>query len=399
MDDTPGSSKWRKKPFRAFLAALSPYTQGLGDDFANGVSGCLGPLIAIYVLCCLLLGVSYSGGLIGGLLIAVTLIARGGAPVHLISYHVERTRRRAAAEIIDSPTDVKGDFTLYLRTFRTDRKSSKLQYSKHDKWRGGIAYTEEELLCSIMGRAFGKVVALGRCGETLPEVGASRMYATDERWKGWVADLASRARRVMIQLNEGEHTEWELRHVAKNVHRSQVVLLVPRKMHEPRFLEILFNSFSTSPSLLTAYAEHCVALQYSGSVARRQGTAKQSEYFSIICFDGDGIAYRDTVKWAEKPISEQNLVEALALNTVFRLSSMSRVIKLRRGLGRPDCCNRSLVKSHSRMYCKKSDEQCQEATEEAWKLHCHSLGRFPLVDPCCPRCRSERKELRGGEPK
>lgn len=308
--------------------------------------------------------------------------------IELISYQFERLVRRLAATPLDSPSTVEGEFVLYLRTFRTDRRSSKFQYTNRDDL---TAYTEEELICLTMRRAYGEVVALGKPGERLPQVGARRLYASDADWRGWVTDLASRAALVMVQMNEGKHTEWELQYVARNLPRERVVLLVPRVRHQSDFLDKVFSFFATSPSLPGAYEKHITALEGDHRPTDRE-TAKQTEYFSVICFDAAGVAFHDSVRWVKKRSAEtQNLVEALALQTVFRLHNLPSWATLKYGAGAFECCHRHLVKPHSRLHCDRTDEQCSELrARRAWfnLSYGYSAGG---IWACCPLCAKERQ--------
>ncbi|MDX3370115.1 hypothetical protein PV387_29510 [Streptomyces sp. ME02-6987-2C] len=309
--------------------------------------------------------------------------------VEWIAYELERLARRMEAKHLNSPSDVEGGFVLYLRTFRTDRKAARFQYSKYDLEEERIAYTEEEFLCLTMERAYGQVVALGQPGEVLPQVGANRMYASNKQWHDWVAELASRASLVMIQVNEGKHTKWEIEHAAKYLPRDRVVLLVPRKIHEYNFLQDIFEYFATSPNLTEAYNKHIAAV-LKPQTHHRGDIAEQEEYFSVICFDGAGVAFHDSVRWEKgRPAREQNLVTALALHTLFRLNHLPLWASLNRGLGNLACCRLSLTEPHSRMYCRRTDEQC--LAESTKILQWNSTWPQFRVDSCCPGCLTQRR--------
>ncbi|MFE6903074.1 hypothetical protein ACFVFJ_40615 [Streptomyces sp. NPDC057717] len=314
-----------------------------------------------------------------------------------VAYALERLIRRLGAERLDSPADVKGEFVLYLRTFATDRNSSRFQYSLRGLWgSAGIAFTEEELLCMTMARAYGQVVALGCKEDYLPQVGARRLYASDKEWKDWVRDLASRATLVMVQLNEGKHTEWELRYVAKHLPRDRIVLLVPRKMHKFDFLQKFFGYFSTSSGLIKAYAGHLAALKIFLTPPRGD-VAEQTEYFSVICFDDAGVAHHESVGWANGvPPERQNLVRALGLDTLFRLNNFPLDASLYRGMAGMGCCSRPLIESHSRRFCTRTDEQCllSQAGARLWNLHCDP---WIHADSCCPSCLTDRQSSGGSQ--
>ncbi|MFF4576196.1 hypothetical protein [Streptomyces sp. NPDC001410] len=386
------SRKKTRKIARILLKILSLYLRGLTLDRARKNSCCFVALLTlaspiIYLFTGVNAFSSPPDWLILG--IAISMIIIGFLRVEWIAYELERLARRLDAEHLDCPSDVEGSFVLYLRTFGTDRKSARFQYSKYDLEEERIAYTEEELLCLTMERAYGQVVALGQPGEVLSQAGAKRMYASDEHWRDWVAELASRASLVMIQVNEGKHTKWELEHAAKHLPREQVVLLVSRKIHEYDFLQDVFGYFATSPSLTVAYEKHIAAV-LKPQAHQRGDIAEQEEYFSVICFDGAGVAFHDSVRWEKKrPAREQNLVTALALHTLFRLNHLPLWASLTRGLGNLACCRRPLTKPHSRMYCTRTDEQC--LAESAKILQWNSTWPQFRLDSCCPDCLRERR--------
>ncbi|MBT2452138.1 hypothetical protein J7F03_34800 [Streptomyces sp. ISL-43] len=329
------------------------------------------------------------------LIIVILVMIIGLLRVEWIAYTLERWARRLEAESLNSPADIEGGFALYLRTFSADRKSARFQYSKYDLKEKRIAYTEEELLCLAMERAYGQVVALGQPGEVLPQAGAKRMYASNEQWFDWVVELASRASLVMIQVNEGKHTKRELEHVAKHLPRERVVLLLSRRIHEHDFLQDVFSYFATSPSLTEAYDKHIAAI-LKPQAHRRGSVAEQEEYFSVICFDGAGVAFHESVRWEKRRTAEeQNLVTALALRTLFHLNHLPLRASLTRGLGNRACCRRPLTKPHSRMYCTRTDEQC--LAENVKILLWNSTWPQLSLDSCCPGCLRERRLSNGSE--
>ncbi|WP_158801415.1 hypothetical protein [Streptomyces sp. NRRL S-37] len=322
------------------------------------------------------------------------VLAEGFFYLELIPYEVARLARRLSTTPLESPLDLKGEFVLYLRTFRTDRRAAKFQFGDRDGKLPRDACTEEELLFLTMRRAYGEVVALGDPRERLPQLGARRLYVKSGggRWKKTVEDLASRASLVLVQLKEGEYTEWELKHVAANKPLEQIALLVPRRTHELDFLQRTFGYFSASPNLAAVYREHVAALYESEIRRLRHGEpVRQTEYFSVVCFDRSNVAHRDSVMWDEKyDFASQNLVKALALQTLFRLNNHPSHGDVSMGLGSWECCARPLTKDHPGMYCTKTDTECsmQNREELRWRS-IRGVGWGP--DLCCPQCLRERR--------
>jgi hypothetical protein len=75
------------------------------------------------------------------------------------------------------------EFVLYLRSFSNDRFTGQLRYGLNNDPKYGPTYTEEEMLCMLMNRLVGKVVAMGTPGERVPHVGAERIYAEGSDWR------------------------------------------------------------------------------------------------------------------------------------------------------------------------------------------------------------------------
>ncbi|MFE7035443.1 hypothetical protein ACFU9Y_34560 [Streptomyces sp. NPDC057621] len=313
---------------------------------------------------------------------------QGRIRTEVIYHRMERLARKLAIEVLDSPSSVKGGFVLYLRQFPTDHKASKFQYGMSDVEESRTAYTEEELLCLVMRRTFGQVVALGDPKEKgLPPVGAQRLYASDNQWRDCVKDLAPRASLVIIQLNEGRHVQWELEYASKNVSRDRIVLLIPRKIHDSEFLANVFKGFLRSPSLIAAYAHHVGAIE-NFPEAVHGAWVEQTEYFSVICFDSDGFAYHDSVYWEDWNTAEvQNLAKSLGLQTLFSLNGIHDRISLMGGHG---CCGLPLTRPHLSMHCKESDLRCATLRSEVHLVNAVGVYPRPVSNICCPLCFAER---------
>lgn len=103
---------------------------------------------------------------------------------------------------------------LYLRSFSADT-----QTSKRVGW-----LTEEEQLVKALA-PLGRVVAVGRPGEALPNVGASRLYFTDAEWKERVGELIRTASLVVIRTGSTAGLTWEVQRVVQAVPPSRVLII------------------------------------------------------------------------------------------------------------------------------------------------------------------------------
>lgn len=126
---------------------------------------------------------------------------------------------------------------LYVRSFKDDDKI--ILGSGFRRWIQYVlvyltAVSVEQELAFIMNRV-GPVVAIGQPGELLPELGAARLYASDEEWRAKVTDLMRQARLVIVRAGSTANLEWEI---------DQAVRVVPRR-------ELLFISWAQSDGAAT----------------------------------------------------------------------------------------------------------------------------------------------------
>lgn len=70
--------------------------------------------------------------------------------------------------------------------------------------------TEEEQLAEVMDQV-GPFLAVGKPGESLPEVGAARIYVGDDEWQHRVSELMSQARLVVLRAGETANLWWEVK--------------------------------------------------------------------------------------------------------------------------------------------------------------------------------------------
>lgn len=140
--------------------------------------------------------------------------------------------RRHLAPILNSSEQLPdGSFVLYLRSFKDDDRRERVESPVRAGREGLLMYlrlsglTQEEQLVAAF-RPAGPVVSLGRPGERLPELGALRIYRSDDTWRETVLDLLHRARLVVIALGSGRSLEWELLQAVRVVAPERLLLLI-----------------------------------------------------------------------------------------------------------------------------------------------------------------------------
>lgn len=337
----------------------------------------------------------------GSLLLFATFSALANTfyDLEVLAYKTGRLARRLQTIPLHSTENIDHPFVLYLRTFRSDPKAEQFHYGRRDREFLQTAWTEEETLCHLVGRAVGEVIALGDPGEKFPIAGARRYYASDKEWRNIVRRLVPLASLLLIQLNEGKHTAEELEYASKNVPIDRIVLLVPQRRISDEYLQRFLEYFAPFPTFETAYQAHIEALEQLPA-GLRGNSINQSEYFSVICFDAEGTAHHRVSNYdSTHSAADNDLPTQMGLAYLFELLGVPTSGSRLAGLG---CCTIPLETSHSgQVGCTRTEKGCLErrARDAANKLKFEEKFERPLVDAlersqrqysCCPQCRVER---------
>ena len=115
---------------------------------------------------------------------------------------------------------------LYLRSFGDDAVMATVWGPGSYLFDTFAFRTEEEQLMEAL-RPIGSTLAIGKPGEALPELGASRRYLTDEEWQGEVSKAMARAELVVLRPGSSQGVWWELSHAIGNLPPEKLVLVLP----------------------------------------------------------------------------------------------------------------------------------------------------------------------------
>jgi hypothetical protein len=129
------------------------------------------------------------------------------------------TARRLAQPSVDEL--LKKDprpHVLYLRSFGID---AVLRHTPGEFFQRG---TEEEQLIAALDN-IGPIIAIGKPGENLPELGAARVYLDDGVWQSEVTRLMDSAALVVLILGPGGGLWWELKTVLARVSPTRLIIL------------------------------------------------------------------------------------------------------------------------------------------------------------------------------
>jgi hypothetical protein len=126
---------------------------------------------------------------------------------------------------------------IYLRSFDQDQKTAKRKGS----------WTEEEYLAQLL-TLIGPVIAIGRPGEKLPEVGARRLYVNDDEWQSTVEGLMKSSRLVAIRTGRSSGLRWEFRKCLELLRPEQLLLVVGSEAELNEMLADMGTLSPTTPS-------------------------------------------------------------------------------------------------------------------------------------------------------
>jgi hypothetical protein len=79
----------------------------------------------------------------------------------------------------------------------------------------------------------GPFVATGQPGESLPPLGAARLYIADDQWRETITSLVQRSAVVVLQPELSPGTLWEVTLVAQTLDPRRLLLLVPNPSLRP----------------------------------------------------------------------------------------------------------------------------------------------------------------------
>lgn len=135
---------------------------------------------------------------------------------------------------------------IYLRAFDDD---------VHDRRQLNIlalispaaaVHSWEAHVAGLLGH-FGPFVAIGRPGEPLPELGASRMYVSDDEWKSKVYDLLKQCKLAVLRGGRTEGLRWELGEIVTLLKPHQILLVMPNKSAQRKEFRVWANDVLPKP--------------------------------------------------------------------------------------------------------------------------------------------------------
>ncbi|AUG75518.1 transferase [Kitasatospora sp. MMS16-BH015] len=149
-------------------------------------------------------------------------LAALGAGFLVLRYARPRSSRPAARALqADGRPPV-----LYLRSFADDPTAAQID----DGTALNIHSREEQLTAAL--HAFGPVIAVGRPGEPLPQLGAARFYLPLDDWKPTILELMDLCQLIVLRVGLGEGLRWEISQVVAHQPSRKLVLLTPGRIDD-----------------------------------------------------------------------------------------------------------------------------------------------------------------------
>ncbi len=141
---------------------------------------------------------------------------------------------------------------VYLRSFRLDEQDANNQVTLAgglsfpiNPWESGIAAAFQKV---------GDLIAIGKPGEKLATLGASRLYVTDDQWQEKVIEMVAKSEMVIWTYGDTEGLRWEISRLVEIVPPEKLVIAMPfwdKKMSDKKVIwqhakESLSSNFNTS---------------------------------------------------------------------------------------------------------------------------------------------------------
>ncbi|MFC5835414.1 septum formation family protein [Nonomuraea insulae] len=139
-------------------------------------------------------------------------------------------RRHAALRAVDQRERDARPWLLYLRSFRDDKLRVYTHMSpRHSLLERLLAFRRErfELMLTWHLWRFGPVVAVGRPGERLAQLGAAREYLPAGTWQAEIEDRILNASAIVVVLGRTEGLAWELRTIERLAAADKMMIVVP----------------------------------------------------------------------------------------------------------------------------------------------------------------------------
>ncbi len=118
---------------------------------------------------------------------------------------------------------------LFLRSFQADAKDERKRWlNLLFQSKDGVPLSKEQKLTELMTKN-GPVIAVGRLGEKLPQLGAARVYISNELWQESVKMYMSQCKLILIRAGKTSGLKWELKEIINSIDPEKVLIYFPNQ--------------------------------------------------------------------------------------------------------------------------------------------------------------------------
>jgi hypothetical protein len=130
-----------------------------------------------------------------------------------------------AQAFLDNTTRTDKPIFVYLRSFKLDEQDASNKVALPgglsfaiNPWEGGLASAFQKV---------GELIAIGKPGEKLATLGASRLYVTDDQWQEKVLEMVKKSELVVWTYGDTEGLRWEIARLVEIVPPEKLVIAMP----------------------------------------------------------------------------------------------------------------------------------------------------------------------------
>jgi hypothetical protein len=161
-------------------------------------------------------------------------------------------RGHALREFVTEEEPDAAEFILYLRSFLDDqaevlRDGLLFRVWIVDPFLSVLRFVRFEEILAKAVWPFGKLLALNRPGEDVPQLGALRIDVTGD-WQETIESLVPRAKNLLMTVGFTSGLQWEFRRLAGSMDLTRLTLVIPPAVHES-ILSTWHQFASNSPQL------------------------------------------------------------------------------------------------------------------------------------------------------
>jgi hypothetical protein len=264
-------------------------------------------LLSLTGLAFIFSGLQYSVGFPVALFLLYLLLFANG--LSTLGQNYQHYLRKRSAKTVEQVLAENKAPILYLRSFVDDEIAAKIEAS---------ILTEEELL----NKAFehiGPLIAIGRPGEALPEVGAARAYFTDDQWQTAVQHYMDISRLIVLRAGLSPGLIWEIQNSVHRLDPSKLILLIPLEKNA-------YDQFRTRVQVLfpRPLPDHPGHNAHRTPEKKTEKGMKYGSLLGLIYFDNDWTAHfekisADNIPHEYEMIGSQYAVEMMYLMIHYAL--------------------------------------------------------------------------------